>query len=102
MLVSDTAGVYRFRNTEGLGTPACPITHVKSAMTCVLRLLQDAAAQPPAAPTGDVLRYWKYCHLIPAKGLRVAYDNLLDGRCGSQCILMFWSVLLSRDPCLLA
>ena len=35
-----------------------------------------------AAPvmTSDVLQYWKYCHLIPAKGLRVAYDSLLDGR----------------------
>jgi hypothetical protein len=36
------------------------------------------AAVPPAT-TSDVLQYWKYCHLIPAKGLRVAYDNLIDG-----------------------
>lgn len=27
-----------------------------------------------------VLQYFKYFHLVPASGLRVAYDTLLDGR----------------------
>lgn len=30
---------------------------------------------------GDLAQYWEYCHLVPAKGLRTAYDSLLDGRC---------------------
>ncbi len=51
-----------------------------------------AASAVPAAQAGgaagggtgfsatDVLQYWKFSHLVPAQGLRVAYDTLLDGR----------------------
>ena len=34
-----------------------------------------------AGAVTDVLQYWKYCHNVPAQGLRIAYDTLLDGRC---------------------
>ena len=38
--------------------------------------------QAPASKRGDtleVLQHTQYCHLVPAPGLRTAYDNLLDG-----------------------
>lgn len=44
------------------------------------RILQGGPGGTSAPGPGDLARYWEYCHLVPAKGLRTAYDSLLDGR----------------------
>jgi hypothetical protein len=43
---------------------------------------------------GDLAQYWEYCHLVPAKGLRTAYDSLLDGRCGQLQIYKVANVMV--------
>ena len=60
-----------------LHTAACCQT---SGLTSIGRGLPLQGA--PALAPGDLAQYWEYCHLVPAKGLRTAYDSLLDGRCG--------------------
>lgn len=39
---------------------------------------RDSTAAGGVSPS-EVLQHTQYCHLVPAPGLRTAYDTLLDG-----------------------
>lgn len=39
---------------------------------------REGGAAGVVSPT-EVLQHTQYCHLVPAPGLRTAYDTLLDG-----------------------
>jgi hypothetical protein len=82
--VQHSSSVYFHKLPAQDAADACSLTVDLHTAACCQSLRYSVAVcslqGAPALAPGDLAQYWEYCHLVPAKGLRTAYDSLLDGR----------------------